>query len=313
MASPAKPVLWTPRWSSQLGWALLLSGIVLWSYGTALITMVGRWWREPDYVHGFLVIPFALFLLWTRRPMMPTQPLRGSWWGLVPLVVCAFMRSVSAFLTDPSLEPLSIVPCLLGLGLLLGGWPALRWSWPSIVFLAFMVPLPNFVAQWLSEPLQTVATAMSTYVIQTVGIPAIAQGNIIVLPSAQLGVIEACSGLRMLMLFFAVCCGGVFLMKSGVLERLAIVVSAVPIAVVSNVVRISVTAILHEFTNPELANVVFHDLAGFFMMPLAVMLLVAELGLLRRLLVPMRASGPLALGTQAEAMERVSPVILKRL
>lgn len=247
--------------------------------------LVRVWWNDPDYVHGFLVPVFALVLLWTRREMMESITPQGSWWGLAFLALSATMRWGSAYFYFRLIDPLSLVPCLAGIVLLVAGWRALRWAGPSILFLAFMVPAPGVVAGLLRHPLQRIGTITSTYVLQTLGMPAIAQGNVILLTEGELGIAEACSGLRMMMLFFAVCVGAVFLMKSALWKKVLVVLSAVPIALAANVIRITVTGILYETASQELADAVYHDLAGWFMMPLAVVLLWIEMAILSRLFV----------------------------
>ena len=79
----------------------------------------------------------------------------------------------------------------------------LEWAWPSIVFLAFMIPLPWRVENALGPPLQSIATTVSTYLLQTLGFMAFAEGNVIQLNEARIGVVEACSGLSMLITFVA--------------------------------------------------------------------------------------------------------------
>ena len=110
-----------------------------------------------------------------------------------------------------------------------------------------------------------------------------AQGNEILLAEAKLGVADVCSGLRMMTLFIAVCVGAAFLMRRPLAEKVVVVLSAAPIAVVANVIRITATGVLYETTSPDFAEAVYHDLAGWFMMPLAVLLLWAEIGLLSKL------------------------------
>jgi exosortase len=188
------------------------------------------------------------------------------------------------------------MPCLAGLLLFVGGWKILHWAWPAVVFLVFMVPLPGFLADQFSHPLQRIGTIAGTYVIQTIGIPAVAQGNVISVPHGELGVAEACSGLRMMMLFGAVCAGMALSVKRTALEKLMIIASAAPIAVLANIARIVVTALLYEIAGPEWGEMLFHDLAGWFMMPLAVLLLWLELELMSRIVIRRTASGPLTPG-----------------
>jgi exosortase len=214
-------------------------------------------------------------------------------WGLALIGLSAVMRWASAYYYYELLDPASLVPCLAGLTLFLGGWKYLRWAGPSIAFLVFMIPLPGFAATLMGHPLQRVATIASTYMIQTVGVPAVAEGNVILLGDSQIGVAEACNGLRNMMLFIAVGTAVALTIKRPLLEKIIIILSVAPIAVIANVVRITATAVLHSLSRHELADTTYHDLAGWFMMPLAVVLLWGELAILKRTFVPAPVRGPL--------------------
>lgn len=267
-----------------LAWAVV-AAVLVWAYGGSLMGLVSRWWNEPDYVYGFLVVPFALTLLWLRRSRMP-QTAHGSLWGLAFLGLAAAMRFAAAYFQYSLVDPLSLVPCLAGITLLALGWDGLRWAWPAIVYLVFMVPLPGFLASLLSQPLQQIGASTSTYMLQTLGVPAVARGTVIGLSHSDLGVEEACSGLRMLMLFLAVCTAAALVMHRDPWQRAILVLSSAPIAVIANVLRITITGILYETSGPEWAEIVFHDLAGWLMMPLAVVLSWLEMGLLTMLFRP---------------------------
>ncbi len=278
-----------------LGSWLLLAAAFVWAYFSAMSLLVTAWWQQPEYGHGFFVPLFALALLWLRREMIDPLPESGSWWGVAFLGVWALLRWSSAYYFYQLFDSFSMLPCLAGLALFVGGWRALRWAWPSIVFLVFMVPLPGFLSGALSFPLQRIGTITSVFVIQTMGIPAVAQGNVIILENTELGVVDACSGLRMLMLFIAVCVGYAFVVRCALWEKVVIVLSSAPIAVCSNVVRITVTALLYHLDLGELADKVFHDMAGLLMMPLAMILLWCEMTLLGKLFLEPVSASPLSL------------------
>ena len=132
--------------------------------------------RTPDYQHGPFVPLFSLFLLWVRRDMIIPFTGRGSWWGLAFLALWAWMRLAAVYFNFGSLPEMSMLPFFAGLALFVGGWQALRWAWPAIVFLVFMLPLPGDVQGWLSLQLQGIATRISVFIIQTLGIPSVATG-----------------------------------------------------------------------------------------------------------------------------------------
>ena len=271
---------------------LAVIGAVGWSYSGALGALVSRWTNEADYSHGFFVPVFSAYLLWSRRKTMEGFPVTGSWWGFPILFFAAAMRWYSAYAFYPLLDAASLLPCLVGVVLIAGGWTALNWAWPGIFFLAFMIPLPGGVAGLLSNPLQRVATILSTWLVQMLGVPAIARGNVIWLTTGKIGVVEACSGLRMLMLFLAITVGASFLIKRPLWEKAFVALSALLIAVVTNILRITATALLYEYAGKEWAEKVFHDLAGWLMMPAAALLLYFELFILSKLLVAPAHSSP---------------------
>lgn len=279
-----------------------LGGLVLWAYWPTLGVLGHKWLHDPQYSHGYLVPGFAVLLLWLRRSHLAGVHLRPSWWGVPLLLGGVLLRLAGAYLYFDWLDAVSLVPSLAGLFVLLGGWPALRWSWPALAFLLFMIPLPFRIETALAHPLQRIATKVSTYVMQTLGLPALAEGNTILLNRGRIGIVEACNGLSMMMVFFAISTAVALLINRPLLDKVVIVASAAPIAVIANVARIAATGAAHEFLSPEAANAIFHDWAGWLMMPLALGLLWLELWILSRLLAEPAKSDPMALGLLKSAV-----------
>ena len=264
---------------------LASTALVIWAYWTTLVEVASRWAADPQYSHGFLVPLFSLYLLWARRSDLNASDFQPRWWGVAILGGGVAMRMAGLFLFQSILDTGSLIVCLLGFAAAAGGRGALRWSTPSILFLAFMLPLPHRVQTMLGGSLQGIATVTSTYALQTIGIPAVAEGNIILLTDTRVGVVEACNGLSMMMTFFALATAVAILSKRGIVEKLVIFFSAIPIAILANVARITATCILYETAHGEIAHWVYHDLAGWLMMPLALGLLLLELWIMSRSLV----------------------------
>lgn len=260
--------------------------VFLWSFWTTLGTMADRWARDPQYSHGFLVPVFAVVVLWFRREWLAKVEWKPCLWGLLILAVGVALRLAAIRRDIEPLDAFSILPTLFGLVLFVGGVGVIRWSWPAIAFLAFMLPLPFFLEVALAHPLRRVATTLSTYTLQTLGYPAIAEGNIILIDQVRLGVVEACSGLGMLSTFVALSTALALVTKAPLLDRLILVASSVPIALIANVFRITATGIaLHGFGSDASQAARIHDVMGLFMMPLALLLLWLELRYLSHLLV----------------------------
>jgi len=192
---------------------------------------------------------------------------------------------VGAFYFVGWLSGAAIIAYIGGAAVLVGGWPALRWAAPGIVFLLFMIPLPHRIDELMHRPLQTVSTRASGVALQMLGLPAIIEGHVIILDDVELGVVDACSGLKMFIIFFCLSTAIALLARRHILERIFIVLSAAPIAIVCNVARITATGLAYQLVGEESANLIYHDLAGWLMMPLALLLLWGELCLMSALFI----------------------------
>lgn len=265
---------------------LALGGaVLLWTYWQTLAVLATRWDSEPTYSHCFLVPVFCGVLVWLRRDRLRDVTLAPNWLGVPLLLLGAGMRLAAARYYLEWFDGLSLIPCVAGLILLTGGLPLLKVVYPAVLFLGFMIPLPFRFETALGGPLQSVATIASTFGLQLFGYPAISEGNLILIREHTIGVAEACSGLRMLVVFFAVSSAAAICIDKPLWERILVVLSAIPIAIVSNVIRIVATGVLFEVAGRELAKLVFHDLAGWLMMLLAVALLRLELWILSGILI----------------------------
>lgn len=277
------------------GLALALLTLVYWD---VFVWMESVWSGNSDYSHGYLVPVFAAYILWSNRGSL-RQPQSGNQnskanqhtdsgllLGAVLMICGLAMRLVGIYMRLRTLEGISMIPMTLGIITLIFGRQAARRGAPAVLFLLFMVPLPSFLSGQLSGLLQTIATTVSTFAFQTLGIPAFAEGNIINLSKGTIGVAEACSGLRMLYAFFALTVGACMVIDRAWPEKAIIALSAIPIAIIANCIRIIATGFAYEYFEPETAEHIFHDVAGWLMMPVGFTILLGVLGILDRLIVP---------------------------
>src|SRR5262249_39064602 len=161
------------------------------------------------------------------------------------------------------LSAASLLLTLAGLALLFGGRRGLKWAWPAIAFLVFMIPLPYRVETALSHPLQRIATEGSTWGLQTRGLPALAGGDGNVLEHGKIAVVEACNGLAMLLTFAAIATGMAIVIRRPLLDRVVLLLSAIPVAVLVNIIRISSNGVAMEVWDAQVAHDLFHDQAGW--------------------------------------------------
>jgi exosortase len=261
--------------------ALLAAGV--WAYWPTLVEMVGQWNNQPDYSHGFLVLPLALFFLWTKRATFPQREISPSMYGAGLLLVACGLRYVAAALYLGPLDGWTIPIWVSGAVWLLAGWRVLLWCLPSIAFLWFMVPIPFTAESWLSVPLQAVATKLSTASLLMLGQPAIAEGNTIWLGEHQMFVEEACSGLRIFVGIFALAFAFALFSNWSWWQKGLALAAALPIAIVANVARVVTTGLLYQLASSDAAKRFSHDLSGLVMIPFAALLFWLFLMYLERL------------------------------
>jgi exosortase len=272
-------------------WTLgILALVVLWTYQTTLEKAAYRWMNDVQYSHGWLIPLFSIFLLYHRRHMLEGETLEPSWWGLPFLGLALALRWTETFLYWNGLDPISLIPMYLGLVLVVGGWPAFRWSWPAIGFLIFMVPLPYVLHTGLSAQLQGVSTAMSTFALQTFGLPAVAEGTVIRINDAPINVAEACSGLGMIVTFVALSVAAVLLISSPWWVKAGLLLGAIPVSLICNMVRISVVGAF-KYAGYDYKTVeTIHDVMGYVMIILGCGIIFVELYVLDRIVLASESS-----------------------
>ena len=273
------------RWRKAMGMGLVvLAAVFLWAYWPTFVDLASIWSREPDYSHGFLVVPFAIGLLWLRRDELHSIARQFSPWGLLWILASVLVRYIGVRYSFDSLDGYSLILWVAGVVHLWGGRQLLSWAGPSIAFLFFMVPLPFQVERLLSVPLQRVATAFSCFLLQCLGQPAFAEGTTILVGTHQLAVEQTCSGLRIFLGAFALAFAYVMATRRELWEKVVLLASVIPIALLANSLRIVITALLYRYSaQEELIQRFNHDAAGWLMIAMATGMFAVVLAYLSRL------------------------------
>jgi exosortase len=269
--SPEKSSWNYPRVSlKQAGmFCVLASLLITWAYWPTWGQLISAWIQEPDYSHGWFVIPIVGYLLWNLNTTRP--PFRAGFHsgGLLILLGVIFLRVISRWAFFDSMDGWTIPLALISLSWVVGGRAFFIWSLPAMLFLFFMVPLPFRVESELSRPLQWIATRSSTFILQLLGQPAISEGTTINLGEQTLEVERACSGLRIFVGVFALSYVYAMLARRNWWEGIFIVLASIPIALIANMARIVVTGLCYQWLSGDSARKFSHDLAGYFMILIA--------------------------------------------
>lgn len=263
----------------------VLLAAFLWSYwpGTGIAELLKIWRRSDEYSSGLLVPFLAVYVLWSRRHDIAKCPVRPCVWGLILFLVAQAFRLFGLYFFYSSAEMLSIVLTIAGLVLLLFGWPVFRKVGTTLVFLCLMLPWPKRVHAAVSLPLQSWATSSAIFCLEMMGYEIMQEGNVIHIGDSSVAVAEACNGLRMVTAFFVIGALVVLLVRRAWWEKMIILGSCLPIALLCNTVRLALTAIAFTKLNGDYWEGIFHDWGGYAMMPLALGAIVGELWLLTKL------------------------------
>lgn len=281
-----------PRWakSERLGiplfyiiWAGILVGAFMWSYWPGISDLWDVWQRSDEYSSGLLVPFLAIYVLWARREGIDWSEARPSIWGLFGLLGAQGVRYFGLLFMYSSAERLSLVLSISSLVLFLFGWQVFRKLWAVLLFLCLMLPLPQSIHFRVMLPLQSLATTAAVFCLETMGYAVVREGNIININGNMVAVSEACNGLRMVTSFFIIAGLVVLLIRRPWWEKLIVLVSSLPVALLCNVVRLTITAVAFTILSGDRLKVLFHDFGGYAMMPLALGVVILELWFLARL------------------------------
>jgi exosortase len=263
---------------------LTLVAVTIAIYTPILYYMVLHWRLVPDYSHGFLVVPLAVFFAYERRRDLQAARLQGSWWGVVPLLLAAAALAIGRLGVELTAMRASFVLSLIGLVLLVFGRQIFSVLAFPLLFLFLMVPLPQSLVNVVAFPLQLLAARIAEESLHLLNLPVLVEGNIIHLANAELFVRDACSGLRsvMALLTLGVVMAKFFQRRAG--ARILLVFSTIPIAILVNAIRVTLTGVLAHYYGQEMAQGAVHDFQGIITFGLAFLILMAEARLIDRLL-----------------------------
>jgi exosortase len=282
-----------PYWR---GFAIISA--ILFTYAAVLVKLSSNWWSDENYSHGLLV-PFIIgYILWLDRDKLAAEPARPSWWlGGITVALALFALWVGVAGAELFSQRMSLVLLIAGTVIYFWGLRFLRLVWVPLVLLVLAIPIPAIIFNKIAFPLQMFASRCAVWSMSTLGIPVLRQGNVIELKplntidTRKLEVVEACSGIRSLMTLVTLAVvfayfthprsdGGSgkggrlgFLRSYGFWRSTIIVVSAVPIAILTNASRVSGTGILSHYYGTQVADGFFHSFSGWAIYVVAFLLL----------------------------------------
>lgn len=255
--------------------ALLLVILLGWLYHDILVRLVGDWWKDPNFSHGFLVLPFSAWVAWQNRRKIATLATEPSWSGLAIVAGALGILIVGELGAEFFLSRCSLVFLIAGLVVYFLGWRHFRTLLFPWAFLFFMIPIPTIIFNQVAFPLQFLAARLASSLLVLFGVPVVREGNILQLPTATLEVAQACSGIRSLMSLGALAVAYGYFFETKNLRRVLLALAAIPIAVAANGLRVMGTGLLGYYWDPDKAEGFFHTFSGWVIFIVSIAMLFA--------------------------------------
>ena len=237
--------------------------LIGWLYSSILYHLVGQWWQDPNFSHGFFVPLFSAFVLWQDRFPLAALPATPSSWGLFIVVGALFVLILGVMGAELFLSRVSLLLLIAGLIIFFLGWNYFRAVLFPWAFLILMIPIPAIVFNQITFPLQLLASKIAAVSLPLLGVPVLREGNVINLPAMALEVAEACSGIRSLFSLITLSVIYGYLAETRIGIRILLALMAIPVSILANALRIAVTGLVVQHWGIEGAQGTRHLLSGW--------------------------------------------------
>ncbi len=313
---------------------LAISAALVFAYATVLRKLGFDWWTDQNYSHG-LLIPFVIaYILWTNRQRFKQERANPSvFWGTTAVLLALFALWAGTAGAELYTQRMSLVLIIAGIVVYFCGFRLLRLTLVPLVLLILAIPIPIIVFNKIAFPLQIFASQCAVWSMRLFDISVLRAGNVIeLLPrgsleTRKLEVVEACSGIRSLMTLLTLSVVFAYLTHPGDVDdgggpgphgpwwrsygfwrSTTLIAAAVPIAILTNALRVSGTGVLAHYYGTGVADGFFHSFSGWVIYISAALLMFAVAWALdrfqpvagkqlRKERLPARESGPDELGT----------------
>ena len=251
---------------------LLVAALMLVFYAPVFSALADTWSMDPYYSHGFLVPAISLYVAYSLRRALKADD-RDFMYGAALTAAGLALYGYGMLNRALYLSALSFIIVVSGMALSFYSGKGLKRLAFPILFLIFMIPLPY--TDYASTYLQSYTASAASVIIRAAGIPAENQGSQIVMGEDSGFVIgEPCSGLRTMLALFALAAIFAYYMDAPAWKKWLVFFSALPVAVLANVLRVDVILYIAHYWGHDLAMAFFHEASSLFLFLLAFILLI---------------------------------------
>ena len=262
--------MYTKKYLPKLVMPAIAAILAIAAYLPTIIWMVDRWLaKESYYGHGFLIPVISFYFVWQRRGALKNIKASNDLLGLWVIAIGLLINIVCASLKVYFISGFSFIFVIYGLVLFFFGKEMTRNLIFPIFLLLVMIPLPLAIIGTLTVKLKLLATQLSVFVLNNIGFRCIRDGSIIRMPGSYLEVAAPCSGLRSIISLLTLGLLFAYTLKTSYFKKAILFLSSIPIAIGTNVLRITLVAVVNDLYGEKVALGAFHDFTGFLVFAFA--------------------------------------------
>jgi exosortase D (VPLPA-CTERM-specific) len=253
-----------------------------WMYFPAYQYMSIKWGLE-DYNHCYLIPVIVMYILWEKRTAFRAVSTAPSWFGLVPLGIGVVLFWLGELGGEFYTIHISSWFVMIGMAWTYLGWNKLKLIGFPLCFLITMFPFPNLINNNLTLRLKLISSELGVAMLRIYGMSAYREGNVIDVGFTKLQVVDACSGLRYFLPLIILGILLAYYFRAAMWKRIALVLFAIPLSIITNSMRIASVGILYRFWGPVVVDGFFHDFSGWFIFMASLVMMLAVMWCLKRI------------------------------
>jgi exosortase len=273
----------TWSWARALVWCAILAGLILLLYASVLRGLILHWWTDADYSYGFFVPLFSAYILWQQRERWAKTEIKPNNLGFVVILSAISLFLLGSLGAELFTSRFSLLVLLAGMILFLAGWKMLRAVFFPLGYLMWMIPIPAIIYNQITFPLQLIASRLASAGLELADVPVLRDGNILIMSNYSLEVVEACSGIRSLMTLMALAVAYGYLVSPQRWVRYVLAAFMLPIAIVTNAIRVMGAGMLAHRFGPAAAEGFLHEFSGWAIFLVALLLMFGSYWILRHI------------------------------